>query len=38
MWLMQKPYLFSLHTGMPQTNAVKSIGYRIYGYSTVSDY
>ncbi len=26
-WLMQKTYLFSLQIGMPQANALNSIGY-----------
>ncbi len=27
MWSMQKTYLFSMQIGMPQANALKSIGY-----------
>jgi hypothetical protein len=35
MQLMQKTYQVSMQTGMPQT---KDIGYRIYRYSTLSNY
>jgi hypothetical protein len=27
MWLMQKTYIFSMQSGMPQTNTLKSVGY-----------
>jgi hypothetical protein len=32
MWLMQNTYLFSMQIGMPQANALKSMGY-IYRHS-----
>jgi hypothetical protein len=35
--LMQKTYLFSLQIGMPQANALYSIGYKDTG-TTVSNY